>query len=100
MLISKTVLLINVAVIAVMIAVVSASSYGLGMNQNNQASAAYQSATSFLAISVILTIVSICSLIGLTLLSTGWTGSVVVGINTPGASPSFLNTPGYIPVPQ
>lgn len=80
MLISKTTLIINIVLICVSIAVISASSYGLGKSEVDKTSAAYISSTTFLSISVVLAVVFIMSLVILTVLSTGWTGGATIGI--------------------
>ena len=66
----STWMIINIVAISVFIAGISASSYGLGISQNDRNSPAYQSASVFLSISVILIIVSIITLFMLVLFNT------------------------------
>jgi uncharacterized membrane protein YidH (DUF202 family) len=88
---SKTLIIINICLLAVTIVGISGSSYGLGINQGNQSSAQYQSASIFLTISIFLCVFSIISLIALVLFSAVPMQNGVrsfVG-NMPTASPMF-----------
>lgn len=74
---AKTIIIINVVLLAISIIVLSLSSYGLGINRDNQESPAYQAASSFLSISAVSTVVLIISLIGMILFNVGCIGSSV-----------------------
>lgn len=74
---AKTIIIINVVLLAISIIVLSLSSYGLGINRDNQDSPAYQAASSFLSISAVSTVVLIISLIGMILFNVGCIGSSV-----------------------
>ena len=80
--------IVNIILIFFMIIIIAGSSYGLGKNDFDKASPNYQAAAVFLTISVILVIVSIASLIGIVLYSSG---AVTARFNVPSTSIPVLN---------
>ena len=77
----------NVVALAIAIATIAASSYGVGREEHNKSSSAYQAATTFMTISIVFTIVFIISLILLILTSSG--GAQVTLARTSVARPSI-----------
>lgn len=78
----KTIIIINILLVAVMIAVIAASAYGLGRNEFDKSSSAYQAGAAFLTIGVVLEIVFVVSLVFLAMYFSG-----TPGVTTPFALP-------------
>ena len=85
---SKTLLIINIVLIAISIVGISGSSYGLGMNSNNQSSPGYQTASIFLTVSVFMAVFFIITLLAQVLLATG---AVSANFNVPTSIPTQPN---------
>lgn len=86
MIVTKLMLIINIVILLIAIMTISATSYGLGINKDDKAGPAYQSASTFLTISIFFVIISIISLgIMLVSFSSGSYENVVKMLQTPGS---------------
>lgn len=68
---NKTYIIINIILLAVAIAGLTASAYGIGKQEVNKDGDAYTAATTFMGISLILVVIFIISLLILVLISSG-----------------------------
>jgi uncharacterized membrane protein YidH (DUF202 family) len=68
---NKTWIIINIVLLAITIAAIASASYGLGKEETNKSSPAYQAASQFLTISIILCIAFVISLIVLSVVASG-----------------------------
>jgi Na+-driven multidrug efflux pump len=68
---NKTWVIVNIVLLAITIAAIASASYGLGKEETNKSSPAYQAASQFLTISIILCIVFVISLIILSVVASG-----------------------------
>ena len=62
MIVTKLMLIINIVILLISIGTISATSYSLGINRNDQSGAGYQASSTFLTISIFFVIISIISL--------------------------------------
>ena len=100
-LISRTTIGIFLVLIAVLISMVSLSSYSLGIYTKDKASPEYLSASTFLTIGITLLLVSVAVLMGLVVLSSGASLDFhIEGNQYPAQAPVHTPAPAYAPEMQ